>query len=492
MDFSPAPSSRQCAADLAGEVTSASTSMQPQQDGTRPVRAAAAAKKRRLSETPSPSAGRPYPAADVTAAKDGCDEFTMVTSRTERRQARRERQALERLQTNVRAQSVGIFRVIFRRPVTADGQECCFKEGTLLGVFKQLQSALPDCRVSGGTTEVVVWAPSLESARRAMNITELGGDPVTAICKGLSSFKARITGVSPAFTDAEILAELSSVGVTHVRRLLGARVHNKPPVKLNRVILTFDRQPPTSVILASRVHPVVLEVDNPMLCYNCLRLGHLADKCLLPKACRRCGQTGHLAAACRGSPRCVNCKGPHAAGATECPRTAYVRERNRILMEARVLQQVRAAEPAAAIDEKLVISQPASLSDVAPRAENLAVTYATVVRGVAVEKEGKSVPTVLLPKPLPIKAACTARPRRRALGTRRPAARPRRPLSSARRKTRARSNPGGMLKRLSSVAGLLGGLSPELADAVKVIMGVLRPLVKLLPLVRHMKLQPRK
>lgn len=152
-------------------------------------------------------------------------------------------------------------------------------------------------------------------------------------------------------------------------------------------------------------------------------------------------------------------------------------------MEARVLQQVRAVDPAATIGEKLEMPRPAGPEGIVPHSDSSAATYAAVVRGVAVERAGKAVPTVLLPKPITVKKSRQIRPRRSNGGLGR---------SHMRRIPKARSKLVGAAKHLAPAIGLLGSFSPELAKALRIIMGALRPLSKLLPLLKHIKTSPHK
>lgn len=174
----------------------------------------------------------------------------------------------------------------------------------------------------------------------------------------------------------------------------------------------------------------------------------------------------------------------HAAGASDCPRIAFFREKSRILMEARILQQVRAAEPAATIGETRDFP-PLAEADSAhtpPRSENQGTTYAAAVRGVTVERDGKAVTTVLLPKPVAVRRP---RQRKHLMRTRRSL---KKNLPQRSRKVPSTvSNFGELLSGLGPAIGLLGSINPELAKALKVIVKGLQPLLKLLPLLKQLK-----
>lgn len=230
----------------------------------------------------------------------------------------RELKQLDKLKDGINAGTIGTLKVVFRRQPTEDNTPVNFEEGSLLTLFKAIHTLSPGSRISGNKSSIAVWTSNMESATSLLNIKQLSGIQVKASCPAIASFKARIQGVSVAFTEAEILEELRELGVTQVRRLYAIRSDGRKP--LDRVILTFDRQPPTSIFLGYKSHALVLEPDQPMVCFKCLRPGHIASQCSLQKICRRCGTEGHIAASCQNSPRCVNCHGPHPAGASSCPR----------------------------------------------------------------------------------------------------------------------------------------------------------------------------
>lgn len=147
-------------------------------------------------------------------------------------------------------------------------------------------------------------------------------------------------------------------------------------------------------------------------------------------------------------------------------------------MEARALQQVKVANPTAVIDEDL---RPPSMASPAVNAASPAEpvkTFASVVRGIAVEKEGQTVPAVLLPKPVRI-----SRPKRQAS---RKTSR-KRVTSSLAARGRGAGKPARTLGGLSSLADVLVSLNPQLANAIKAIERTLRPLLALVPLVRRVK-----
>lgn len=152
------------------------------------------------------------------------------------------------------------------------------------------------------------------------------------------------------------------------------------------------------MFLGYRSFPVIIEPSKPLICYSCQRLGRHSAQCKLPRACKRCGAQGHLAKGCPNAVRCVNCKGSHIVGSNVCPRVVFVAEKNRLLMEARVLRYVKAGAPSATLSAE---PQTPSGQTSGPRIadEDVVQTYASVIRSITVTEGRVSEPAVLLPKP---------------------------------------------------------------------------------------------
>ncbi|KAG0415691.1 hypothetical protein HPB47_007130 [Ixodes persulcatus] len=60
-------------------------------------------------------------------------------------------------------------------------------------------------------------------------------------------------------------------------------------------------------------------VPRPLQCRKCFRIGHVAETCINEAVCGQCSGK-HTEGRCDGPQRCVNCKEPHAATATVCPK----------------------------------------------------------------------------------------------------------------------------------------------------------------------------
>ena len=72
--------------------------------------------------------------------------------------------------------------------------------------------------------------------------------------------------------------------------------------------------------LGCRTFNIREAVPRPLICTNCLKLGHLKYVCTPTEIiCVKCGQKGHRAEKCKAANvRCANCKGNHSALSKQC------------------------------------------------------------------------------------------------------------------------------------------------------------------------------
>lgn len=448
---------------------------------------------RRASVDETTSDGSGVVPATVTSPKRATgqsdDGYTVVMGKAMKKKLHKEELALETLKNELARIDKGVFKVTLRKrsDLTQEGVGG-FAPGSLMNVFKELHRMFPSCSLGGGANGIHVWAPSVELARTVVGVTTVAGIAVEALCSSLSTFRARIDQVSMAFTEEEIVKELRPAGVVSAQRVPYLGVGGKPS-QLGKVRLVFSQPPPTNVFLGYRLHPVVMEAERPLICFNCQRLGHHASGCSLPRACKRCGGQGHLAANCGNRPRCVNCKGAHAAGSSQCPRVAFVAEKNRLMMEARVLRHVQTSQPSAFIDNDGSASGPA-IPSAASFSEHPAParSYASVVRSVTVAEHGTPTTAVFLPKPRAIPSKRRRPPRINKI------ARASSKLSAKRQSTRTmrvKSTAKG-LGCLSSLTGLLQGFNPQLAKALATLVEQLTPLLSLAKMLQGGRKSARK
>ncbi|KAG1667768.1 Kinesin-like protein KIF21B [Nymphon striatum] len=119
-------------------------------------------------------------------------------------------------------------------------------------------------------------------------------------------------------SESELLTELSSQGVTTVKKILITR--NGQKITTGTIILTFNiPEPPKSIKAAYLNVSVDKYIPNPLRCFKCQKFGHHQTSCKHEAVCGRCGVANHTDDGCEKTPCCVNCKGKHPSYSRECP-----------------------------------------------------------------------------------------------------------------------------------------------------------------------------
>ncbi|KAG1677311.1 Nucleic-acid-binding protein from mobile element jockey [Nymphon striatum] len=119
-------------------------------------------------------------------------------------------------------------------------------------------------------------------------------------------------------SESELLNELSSQGITAVKKILITR--NGQKITTGTIILTFNiPEPPKSIKAAYLNVRVEKYIPNPLRCFKCQKYGHHQTTCKREAVCGRCGEPNHTDNGCEKTPCCVNCKGKHPSYSRECP-----------------------------------------------------------------------------------------------------------------------------------------------------------------------------
>ncbi|KAG1671734.1 RNA-directed DNA polymerase from mobile element jockey [Nymphon striatum] len=119
-------------------------------------------------------------------------------------------------------------------------------------------------------------------------------------------------------SETELLEELSSQGITAVKKMLITR--NGQKITTGTIILTFNiPEPPKSIKAAYLNVSVDKYIPNPLRCFKCQKFGHHQTSCKHEAVCGRCGEANHSDNGCEKTPCCVNCKGKHPSYSRECP-----------------------------------------------------------------------------------------------------------------------------------------------------------------------------
>ena len=121
-------------------------------------------------------------------------------------------------------------------------------------------------------------------------------------------------------TDDEILDNLNSEGVMHVRNIQVCRNGVLRPT--HTYVLTFN-----TPVLPKKIKAAYLSVNvevyipNSLRCYNCQVFGHHEDNCLKKPVCGNCGGEKYCSDVCNcnETAKCANCNGNHPVSSRNCP-----------------------------------------------------------------------------------------------------------------------------------------------------------------------------
>jgi len=170
---------------------------------------------------------------------------------------------------------------------------------------------------------LLVECSTKQQSTNLLGISQFAGTPVSSIPhKTLNTSKGVIRDRErclQSLTEDEIASELSSQGVTDVKRFTARK--NNETIKLNTYLLTFSSSSlPSKIKAGYNVLGVELYIPKPLRCYKCQQYGHGTRNCNNHMICHRCGEDGHESFDCESPPKCANCGGNHMASSKDCPR----------------------------------------------------------------------------------------------------------------------------------------------------------------------------
>lgn len=214
---------------------------------------------------------------------------------------------------------------------------------------KAICTAIGDPRDStvlpGG--DLSVSPTDLQQQQLLLNIRTLAGRPASSTLptRSTAGKVGVIFGIPINDAEEEILEALADQHVTHVKRL---PIRNSPGSPSTTVLLTFLKEVPDRIKIASISYPVQVSVPSPYRCRNCWRLGHTANRCNANGPnCKRCGKQQHETHQ-ECSRRCINCNsGDHEADNDQCP--AYQQMKSIIKMAYLEEITIQEADPATQI-----------------------------------------------------------------------------------------------------------------------------------------------
>ncbi|GBN40489.1 hypothetical protein AVEN_275199-1 [Araneus ventricosus] len=167
--------------------------------------------------------------------------------------------------------------------------------------------------------DLLVEVQSRKQSEQIVNLKTFSNIPVTVSPHAsLNSSKGVVTcGELLNVTTEEILKELQSQGLSHVRRISIRR--DGQLLNTKHLILTFDSAKLPEHIKAGYMRlSVRAYIPNPLRCFNCQRFGHSKTSCRGTLTCARCAEVGHESTDCTRAEKCVNCKGEHTSFSRNC------------------------------------------------------------------------------------------------------------------------------------------------------------------------------
>lgn len=429
------------------------------------------------------------PPVDGDQKKEG---WNLVVNKNTAKKVSEARRSLQEFRDRLDRNSNGVFCVILsrREEKSENGvstfEPAAFSEG-ILPLCTEIVRMFPFAKPLSKNGRIHVWTNSVEEAKQVIQTSNLLKVPIMTKCHQLEHNWARISRVDRGFTEDDIRSALTGVGVIEVRRETTRRRINTElqTFDTDRVLLKFGGVPPSEVVLAGKQHKVTLHAGSPVSCFKCQRLGHIAANCKNNTACKKCGSSSHVIAECKNNARCVNCRGPHASSSSLCPLRACEIEKRKILMEKRLIQQLKSSHPTAAVEtmDFPALVTPAIDNTEAVETESPAEpaplkSYAAAVRTVVVTQNEKDDIHVNLPNPTAIPKTKKKKKKtvvNKTTGTPRQAT----SLGTKRKKTggKTATSPSELLQPLIA---LLEAVCPKAASGLRELLKNLGPLLTML------------
>lgn len=175
--------------------------------------------------------------------------------------------------------------------------------------------------------DLLVEVTSKLQSEKLAKLKHFGTFPVTVTPHiSLNSSKGVIScGELLNETVEDIMKELNSQGVTHVRRIFIRR--NGQLLGTKHLILTFRSPKIPDSIKAGYINLTVKPYfPNPLRCFQCQRFGHSKISCRGTLTCARCAEKGHDSSKCLAMEKCVNCSEPHSSFSRSCSSWQFEKE----------------------------------------------------------------------------------------------------------------------------------------------------------------------
>ena len=201
---------------------------------------------------------------------------------------------------------------------------------------------------------ITVRCYNAAQAKQLMTITKLDQWTVnTTYAKSEIQCKGVINGISTDISDDEILSACKKQGVFVVKRLMKKR--NGTLEKSLSICLTFNSTNlPAKIQIGYEMFLVKPYIPPVIRCFNCQRLGHVANNCRSFTRCVRCGGS-HNYDQCqqKDNVKCCRCGERHSSAYGGCNTI----KRERKIQGIRVSYNISYADAAKAIRTDIIIDQ---------------------------------------------------------------------------------------------------------------------------------------
>ena len=172
--------------------------------------------------------------------------------------------------------------------------------------------------------KLFITTKATTTAQEILGITSLLGIPVNVYIQTETITSRFILRIDSTVSCVDIASELTAEGlaILEVRRFM-RNTQNGPEPTPTVLVTCVGTILPTEVKLWYQLFRISLFHDKPRHCLKCFNYTHSTKSCRSEKQlCSTCGDS-HTGP-CSSAPQCINCKGPHAATDSSCPR--YQRE----------------------------------------------------------------------------------------------------------------------------------------------------------------------
>lgn len=181
--------------------------------------------------------------------------------------------------------------------------------------------------VSIGKSKIKIICSHAAIANKLIDLDTLNNENLECYIPGYNLYKQGIIKhIDVTISEEDLLNDSqSNIKIESVRRFT-KRTGNNETINLQTCLYKFyGQQLPTHIYIYGTRCEVEPYVPNVIICYNCLRYGHLSKNCKSKARCAKCNQEHKTDDCQETTSKCIYCKAPHKATDRSCPE--YVRQK---------------------------------------------------------------------------------------------------------------------------------------------------------------------